>query len=304
MKISAVDERSISSTTGCSICAPRCPPQEKRPGSRGSSVSMSSGLSSRPCTSCASSAWRGPSSALCASSRLPSVADRPHTTSCGFQRRSRASASCTCTPRLLPISSCHSSTITTCSAPKSSRDRSRVSSSVSDSGVVTSAVGSRRSWRARSAAGVSPVRRPTRHCGASSASGCCSARAVSAASARIGVSHSTCSAVRAASTSWRALQRAQPHRIGLAAAGGGMQQAAAAFAHRRPDLALEVEDAPAPRLEPGIEGGVGCRQLVHGQGRVIVSGGRARTRPCGPGGLMNNGRPEPELEPACASPCC
>ncbi len=54
VKTSAVDERSISSTTGCSICAPRCPPQEKRPGWCGSSVSICSGLSSRPCTSCAS----------------------------------------------------------------------------------------------------------------------------------------------------------------------------------------------------------------------------------------------------------
>ena len=73
VKISAVDERSISSTTGCSICAPRWPPQEKRPGSCGSSVSTCSGLSSRPCTSRASPPWRGPSSAL---QRLVQVAQR------------------------------------------------------------------------------------------------------------------------------------------------------------------------------------------------------------------------------------
>ena len=55
-----------------------------------------------------------PSSTCIASSRLPSVADRPQTTRPGSSACSRASASCTCTPRLLPISSCHSSTITVC----------------------------------------------------------------------------------------------------------------------------------------------------------------------------------------------
>ena len=58
-------------------------------------------------------------------------------------------------------------------------------------------------------------------------------------------------------------QRAHPHRIGLAAAGGGMQQAAAALAHRRPDLALEVEYRPAALLEPGLHGSfqVGRRRV-------------------------------------------
>ena len=102
----------------------------------------------------------GPSSTPIASARLPSVADRPHTTRSGFQRLSRASSNCTCTPRLLPISSCHSSTITSWMPASRSRASARVSSSVKDSGVLTSAVGSRRSCRARSAAGVSPLRRP------------------------------------------------------------------------------------------------------------------------------------------------
>ena len=53
VKTSVVPLRSISSTTGCSICAPRWPPHEKRPGSCGSSVSICSALSMRPRTSAA-----------------------------------------------------------------------------------------------------------------------------------------------------------------------------------------------------------------------------------------------------------
>ena len=60
-----------------------------------------------------------------------------------------------------------------------------------DSGVVTSALGSSRSCRARSAPSVSPLRKPRVQAGARSGSGKASARCVLAASARIGVSHST-----------------------------------------------------------------------------------------------------------------
>ena len=59
------------------------------------------------------------------------------------------------------------------------------------SGVVTSAVGKRRDWAARSALLVSPVRRPNVQWGASACAASVSARVVSAASARMGVSHST-----------------------------------------------------------------------------------------------------------------
>ena len=194
VKTRLVDALSISATTGASICAPRWPPHEKRPGCSGSSVSITSVLSTLPWTSTAcSSAGPGPTSTSSASSRLPRVALSPHTTSAGFQVASRASASCTCTPRLLPISSCHSSTITVCTVAKVCGASSRLSITLSDSGVVTSAVGSRWSCRARSALGVSPVRSPTVQPGASSGSGSFSARAVSAASARIGVSHTTVS---------------------------------------------------------------------------------------------------------------
>ena len=126
-----------------------------------------------------------------ASGRLPSVALRPHTIRPGFQRFNRAIASCTCTPRLLPISSCHSSTTTVCTLESSSFALSRVNMRLKDSGVVISAVGKRRSCFARSDAGVSPVRMPTVQPRPRSSSGALIARAESAASARIGVSHKT-----------------------------------------------------------------------------------------------------------------
>ena len=132
-----------------------------------------------------------PSSTSIASGRLPSVALRPQITSPGFQRLRRASASCTWTPRLFPISSCHSSTTTVCTPDRSSRAVSRVSIRLSDSGVVTSTVGNRRSWRARSLGGVSPVRMPTVQFTPRSVNGERKAWVESAASARIGVSHNT-----------------------------------------------------------------------------------------------------------------
>ncbi|MNH22440.1 hypothetical protein D3C79_822980 [compost metagenome] len=163
----------------------------------GSSVSTSSGLSCRPCTSkppCGSSTSR-------ACSRLPRVADRPQVGRPGCQRRRRARASCSCTPRLLPNSSCHSSTTTRRSVAKSSLACARVSNSVRLSGVVTSTLGRRRACRARSALPVSPLRTPTFHGRPSSSSGACRARAVSVAKARIGVTHSTCNG--AAWRPWR-----------------------------------------------------------------------------------------------------
>ena len=191
-KTSVVAAFSISAITGSCICLPRWPPHENRPGCSGSNVSITSDLSMRPWTSTGASPFVAlPTSTCIASSRLPSVALRPQTISCGFQHFSRASASCTCTPRLLPISSCHSSTITVCTPASSARALSRVSIRLSDSGVVTSAVGNLRSWRARSAGSVSPVRMPIVQWLASSASGRLSARVESAASARIGVSHNT-----------------------------------------------------------------------------------------------------------------
>ena len=191
VKTSVVPDFAISSTTGCCMRAPRWPAQEYLPGSGGISVSITSFLSMRPRTSFGSGCGSGPQSTAMACSRLPSVALKPQVTSLGLKRRSRARASCVCTPRLLPISSCHSSTTTYSTLRSSSRGSLRVSISVRDSGVVTSTVGKRRSCRARSALEVSPVRWPMLQVGASAASGSVSARVVSEASARIGVSQST-----------------------------------------------------------------------------------------------------------------
>lgn len=133
------------------------------------------------------------SSASCASARLPSVADSPHTCNAGRQPASRARASWVWVPRLLPSSSCHSSTTTSRSRASVSRASARVSSSDRLSGVVTSADGRRRFCRLRSADGVSPVRSPTVHGTPRPDTAACRARAVSAASARIGVTQSTVS---------------------------------------------------------------------------------------------------------------
>jgi hypothetical protein len=119
------------------------------------------------------------------------VADSPHTGSAFCHRRSRASASCTCTPRLLPISSCHSSTTTAVSVPSCSRADACDSIRHRLSGVVTSAWGRARAWRARSEEPVSPVRRPTSQSSPSALADSRSVNAVSAARARIGVIHST-----------------------------------------------------------------------------------------------------------------
>ncbi len=98
-----------------------------------------------------------PSSVAIATSRFPSVAERPQVRISGFHCLSRAKQSSVCTPRFEPISSCHSSAITSRSEPKISLASSRASKSARLSGVVTNAVGSRFFWRARTAAFVSPV---------------------------------------------------------------------------------------------------------------------------------------------------
>jgi hypothetical protein len=123
--------------------------------------------------------------------RLPRVAESPHTIRFGFHFRKRANASCSCTPRLLPMSSCHSSTTTFFKPEKFSRASGRVSCRVKLSGVVMSVVGRRRDCFARSALLVSPVRKPKVQSISRSVSGASSERSVSAASARIGVSHNT-----------------------------------------------------------------------------------------------------------------
>ncbi len=197
---------SSSRTTAGSMASPRWPAQEKRSGRSGSKVSTTRRLSTWPWTSTPGRGWpwsSRPSRVCMASSRLPSVADMPQTLSCGLQPRSRARASCSCTPRLLPSSSCHSSATTRRTEPSSSRASARASSRDRLSGVVTSTVGSWRDCALRSALPVSPVRAPTvqrASAGWSWASACkgvCSALSVSAARARMGVIHSTVSGAAA-----------------------------------------------------------------------------------------------------------
>ena len=185
---------------------------------------MRSVLASLPCTS---RPLPLPSKVCSALGKLPNVADIPQmanvslpaevaglgwgdpalvapTSADSRQVLSRASASCTCTPRLLPSSSCHSSTTTSLTLPSVSRASARANKSDRLSGVVMSTVGRRWFCALRSAAGVSPLRAPalqkakrgvpsSLHAAFNTSSGCCSARSVSAASARIGVIHSTVS---------------------------------------------------------------------------------------------------------------
>jgi len=121
-------------------------------------------------------------------SRLPRVADRPHVRRPGRSRRNRARHNSVCTPRLLPSSSCHSSTTTQRNVSNSAaalgceRSRERLS------GVVISVEGGVFNCRARALLPVSPVRRSTVQGRPRSSTTSRSARSVSAASARMGVS--------------------------------------------------------------------------------------------------------------------
>ena len=159
----------------------------------GCAVAISMVFASRPCTMRPGRAGATPVRHSSACSRFASVADRPHVRSAGRASRSRASASSTCTPRLLASSSCHSSTTTASRCATRSRQSARDRSSVRLSGVVTRIVGSRRSWRARTEEGVSPVRRSTVQAGCSAAAARAMASVVSAASARSGVIQSSVS---------------------------------------------------------------------------------------------------------------
>ena len=132
-----------------------------------------------------------PKSASLASSRLPMVAESPQVRAAGARVRRRASASSICTPRLEPISSCHSSTTTVRRSAKRSLTSARVSNRVRLSGVVTNAVGRRLLCRARMPAPVSPVRDSSVHGIPRSLSGAARDASVSAARARSGVIHST-----------------------------------------------------------------------------------------------------------------
>ena len=108
-----------ASTTLGSIASPMWPPQGKRSTVSGIKVRRRRVLGRSPPMRrpgfpdpSASCGREWPSRQFIASTTLPSVADTPHTLKPGESARKRESASSVCTPRLLPISSCHSSTIT------------------------------------------------------------------------------------------------------------------------------------------------------------------------------------------------
>ena len=173
---------------------PMCPAHGNRSIGVGISVSISSRRGMAAFTTRAAGVRAGPTRAATASSRLASVAEMPHVASSGRSERRRASASSACTPRFVESSSCHSSTTTVSSPAKISWASSSESRIDRDSGVVTRAVGHAARSRLRSAADVSPVRRPTVQPAASGsgpASGSSRARNVSAASALSGVSQTT-----------------------------------------------------------------------------------------------------------------
>ena len=193
VKTSVDCARSIAATTSGSSLRPMWPAQGKRSTVGGARVAISTRLAARPRTMWPCAACAGPTSAASASSRLASVADRPHTGSVRARPRRRASASSTCTPRLLDSSSCHSSTTTPRRCAKRSRQSGRDRKSDRLSGVVTSAVGRRFAWRARAASAVSPVRTSTVQAGRNAAAARASASPVSLASARSGVIHRTVS---------------------------------------------------------------------------------------------------------------
>jgi hypothetical protein len=105
----------------------------------------------------------------------------------GRSRRNQLRHSSHWLPRLLPISSCHSSSTTVSRLPNSSVALAPASSTDSDSGVVIRIWGGWRSWRLRSALAVSPLRMPTRNGQSIASIGARIARARSRLSARSGV---------------------------------------------------------------------------------------------------------------------
>ena len=201
-----------------------------------------------------------PSSVSRAMSRLPSVAESPRVRRPGRKRRSRASASSVWTPRFEAISSCHSSTTTSSRCSNSSAASSRVSSSDRLSGVVTRAVG-----QALALPGADPGAACLR-CGTRRSRGVrdprparASAASVSAASARSGVTQRTRSGgASGLPPRWpprrivpQPLQhRPDPGRIGLAGAGGRVDQPALTGEVGLPHLFLERERRPAVATEP------------------------------------------------------
>ena len=166
--------------------------------------------------------------------------------------RRRASASCTCTPRLVPISSCHSSTTTSAMSESCSRLSARDSIRLRLSGVVTRTSGSRlRLARALAGLGVAgadgdrPVEPEVGQRLGQRARGVRGERAhrrqpqqAQPASGHL--------------AGQRAVQQREPDGVGLAGAGRRVQQARAPGGHVVPHFALELERLPAVGREPAF----------------------------------------------------
>ena len=188
---SVVEARSSASITCGRSRSPRCPAQGNRSIGSGISVENSRLRGTFASMRCACLLRCGPTSAVTASSRFESVADNPHVIILGRMALSLDSASSVCTPRFVPRSSCHSSTMTVSRSANISWLSSSDNKIESDSGVVIRASGQFCRRRRRSAAEVSPVLVPTcqhfPNVSVRSASGSSSAWAVSVANARSGV---------------------------------------------------------------------------------------------------------------------
>lgn len=180
-------ERSTSShaATRATMEKPRWPAQGKPSTDSGSSVSTATGRSTAARTRVG--VCRVPTAWRAASSRLASVADSAQVRTPGAKWRRRARASSSCEPRLVPSSSCHSSTMMARSDANIAGACSFVSRTQSDSGVVMSTSGSRSRWRWRTDDEVSPVRLSTEMSASSTRSGSRRACSTSRDTARRGV---------------------------------------------------------------------------------------------------------------------
>jgi hypothetical protein len=158
---SDVPKGSSASTTRGRSVKPRWPAQGSPNDSSGRIVSMSIG---REIPAPISRFRAEPSGTSTSSARSgwPRLAESPIVRIAGDNARNRASASSTCTPRFVLISSCHSST-TMQRTPASRASPSR-HESISDrlSGVVTSTSGRRSRCLRRTRSGVSEQRTSVR----------------------------------------------------------------------------------------------------------------------------------------------
>ena len=249
-------------------------PTKKRPGSLGSSVSTTSGLFDLALHQHRAASCRR--SICIASARLPSVADRPHTTSCGFQRCAGAPARAAPARRACCRPSRATRRRSRCARRRGARGRRRASTAAWPTPAWSPArSGSLRSCLARSlaerVAGAQTHAPLRRHLGQRQLE---RARACRQPARASGVNQST--PQRAAGClGWRTRQRAHPHRVGLAAAGGGVQQGRSRPRPSRPTPRVGRQAAVQPRLANHVSPRVAPkrRRRVAGGGMIPCDGG-------------------------------